>query len=314
MKRKISTPAGLSELQKKVMFDCGTEPSFDNEYWNNHEEGIYVNRFSGEPLFSSTDKFDSGTGWPSFTKPVCRAAVGERTDLTHFMIRTEVRAASNGVHLGHVFDDGPGPEGKRYCINSASLRFVPAAEMDREGYREWLYLFPGHYLKAGLPVGTAILAGGCFWGVEAFYRRVPGVIGVEAGYTGGTAKDPSYREVCEGGTGHAEAVRVTFDPEAVSYAKILEKFWEAHDPTQKNRQGNDAGPQYRSAVFYLDEAQRLEAERQIAALNASGKYSRPAATEVTAAGEFYRAEEYHQNYLAKNPGGYCHVDLGKAGT
>jgi peptide methionine sulfoxide reductase msrA/msrB len=131
----------LTPLQYEVTQECGTEPAFDNEYWNNKKPGIYVDIVSGEPLFSSLDKFDSGTGWPSFTKPLDPGNVEEREDRTHGMARTEVRSAQGDSHLGHVFPDGPGPTGLRYCINSASLRFIPVEDLEKEGYGEYLKLF-----------------------------------------------------------------------------------------------------------------------------------------------------------------------------
>jgi len=154
---------------------------------------------------------------------------------------------------------------------------------------------------------TAIFAGGCFWGMESILQQIPGVVDTEVGYTGGKTSSPTYREICQGDTGHAEAVRVDFDPAQISYEKLLEYFFRMHDPTTKNRQGNDFGTQYRSAIFYLSDDQRETAERVMERVEKSGKWSKPLTTEITKAGSFYPAEEYHQDYLRKNPGGYsCH--------
>lgn len=131
----------LTPIQYEVTQNNATEPPFQNEFWDHEGEGIYVDIVSGEPLFSSTDKYDAGCGWPSFTRPIREYNIKEKIDLTHLMVRTEVRSRKGDSHLGHVFEDGPGPNGLRYCINSAALRFVPKEEMQQEGYGEYLQLF-----------------------------------------------------------------------------------------------------------------------------------------------------------------------------
>jgi peptide methionine sulfoxide reductase msrA/msrB len=298
----------LSSEQFEVTQQCGTEPPFRNAYWNNHKPGIYVDVVSGQPLFSSLDKFDSGTGWPSFTQPLESTDVVQKSDSTLGMERTEVRSSLADSHLGHVFNDGPGANGLRYCINSASLKFIPVEEMDQAGYAQYLEPF----VKAGLiktPVHeTAILAGGCFWGMEEIIRKIPGVIKTTVGYSGGTGKDPTYEDVCTGTTGHAEAVQIVFDPARISYETLLDYFFRMHDPTTLNQQHNDVGTQYRSAIFYTSQEQKETAERVKARWEKSGKFKRPITTEITAASPFYPAEDYHQKYLVKHPGGYtCHV-------
>lgn len=155
---------------------------------------------------------------------------------------------------------------------------------------------------------TAILAGGCFWGMEDILRKVPGVIATDVGYTGGTGANPTYRDVSAGDTGHAEAVRVVFDPKRLRYETLLEQwFFRMHDPTTANRQGNDVGTQYRSAIFVLSEEQRRAAEAVKHRMNESGKWNGKIVTQIVDAGPFTPAEDYHQDYLQKNPGGYtCH--------
>ena len=139
--KKSDLKKSLTAIQYKVTQECGTEPPFKNEYWDNHKEGIYVDVVTGEPLFSSKDKFDSGTGWPSFTRPINKSSIVEKKDSSHGMVRVEIRSKASDSHLGHVFEDGPAPEGTRYCVNSAALKFVPVEDLEKEGYPEYKRLF-----------------------------------------------------------------------------------------------------------------------------------------------------------------------------
>ncbi|MBM3162380.1 MAG: bifunctional methionine sulfoxide reductase B/A protein [Chlorobi bacterium] len=274
----------LTPEEERVIVQKGTERPFSGKYYLLKEDGTYHCRRCDAPLFRSSDKFESGTGWPSFDDAL-PGAVKEIPDADGR--RTEIVCASCGGHLGHVFfNEGLTSKNVRHCVNSVSLHFRPEAE------------------KAGA-TRTAVFAGGCFWGVEYHFSRVKGVLGVKSGYTGGETPSPSYKQVCTGRTGHAEAVEVTYDPSVVSYDTLAKLFFEIHDPAQVNRQGPDIGTQYRSAVFYADEEQRKIAEKLIAELKTKGYR---VATSVEKAGTFWEAEDYHQDYYDRTghqP--YCHV-------
>ncbi len=295
--KKILTPEQYNCTQEE-----GTEAPFKNAYWNHHEDGIYIDVVSGEPLFSSLDKFDSGTGWPSFTKPIEDGHLSTKTDFKIGMPRTELRSKVADSHLGHVFDDGPGPSGKRFCINSASLKFVALKDLKDKGYGKYLFSF-----KDKMKWQEAIVAGGCFWGMQELYRTQKGVIYSEVGYIGGKDSKVGYEQVKTGTTGHAEAVRILFDPKVTSYENMLLYFFKIHDPTTVNRQGNDIGTQYRSEIFYMNEEQQKMAVTTIARVDKSKKLNGPVVTKIEKASTFIRGEEYHQDYLVKHPNGYtCH--------
>lgn len=297
----------LSREQYEVTQNEATEPPFKNEFWDHKEEGIYVDVVSGEPLFSSMDKYDSGCGWPSFTKPIENKNIATKEDRKLFyQTRIEVRSKNADSHLGHVFTDGPQDKGGlRYCINSASLKFIPAKDLKKEGYEKYAEDF--NSAKAENETETAIFGGGCFWGVEELIAKLDGVKDVESGYSGGEPSEASYEYVKKGTTGHAEVVKVAFDPKKISYRSLLEYFFKLHDPTTLNQQGNDIGSQYRSVIFYQDDQQKEVAEKVKMSVDKSGKWKKPVVTQIAPLKSYTKAEEYHQDYLQKNPGGYtCH--------
>jgi peptide methionine sulfoxide reductase msrA/msrB len=273
---------------------AGTEPPWCGMLLDNKRAGLYTCVVCGLPLYSSAHKYESGTGWPSFYQPFDPDHIQRRLDHSLGMLRVELSCSRCGAHLGHVFDDGPRPTGERHCLNSAALRF----------YEEGQPLPP-----ESRPVATevAYFAGGCFWGLEHYFQQGPGVVDAVSGYMQGHAHNPTYEQVCTGRTGHAETVKVVYDPRRITYRRLLEAFFRMHDPTQLNRQGPDVGEQYRSGIWYVNDQQRQEAEAYIRELSTTGPFAgRNIVTQVEPAKTFWPAEDYHQDYIA-NTGRACHV-------
>ena len=270
----------LSPDQYYVLREQGTERAYTGKLLLNKDKGIYKCAACGNELFTDEMKFDSHCGWPSFDKEIKGGKIITKEDNSHGMHRTEIECAKCGGHLGHLFDDGPTETGMRYCVNSLSLEFVPENKLQKND--------------------TIVLGGGCFWCVEAVYELLDGVEKVESGYAGGTVKNPTYKQVCTGNTGHAEVVKVIYNPVKISLEKILEVYFTVHDPTTLNRQGADVGTQYRSAVFYTNENQKKTVEKMIVLLTTKKAFDDPIVTEVKPLKNFYSAEGYHQDYYELN--------------
>lgn len=276
----------LTPEEQKVILHKGTERPFTGKYTDYKSDGTYTCKQCNTPLYKSNDKFDSHCGWPSFDDEI-KGAVKHVPDADGQ--RTEILCANCGGHLGHVFNgEGLTDKDTRHCVNSISLNFVPAVLNNKEVKME-----------------KAIFAGGCFWGMEYQFQKVDGVKSVISGYIGGQKENPTYKEVCNTNTGHAEAVEITYDASKVSFEELAKLFFEIHDPTQIDGQGPDIGEQYRSEIFYFDSNQKQIAEKLINILKDKGY---KVVTKLTKATKFYNAEDYHQDYYNKTGGSpYCHI-------
>lgn len=286
--RKItSMKKELTAEEKRVIIYKGTEAPFLGEYTDHFEEGVYTCKQCGSELYTSTSKFHSGCGWPSFDQEI-PGRVKKVPDADGR--RTEIVCAKCDGHLGHVFyGEGFTSKDTRHCVNSISMEFIKKEDLQKQ---------------AKVKTEVAIFAGGCFWGVEYYFQNAPGVLKTQVGYIGGHKENPTYKEVCSHTTGHIEAMEVTFDPTKTDFETLAKLFFEIHDPTQTNGQGGDIGEQYLSVIFYTSERQKEISEKLIGILENKGY---KIATTLRPATKFWSAETYHQKYYEKTGGTpYCH--------
>tara|TARA_B100000941_G_scaffold73280_1_gene49782 strand:- start:1060 stop:1902 length:843 start_codon:yes stop_codon:yes gene_type:complete len=272
----------LTKEEKYILKDKGTEPPFSGEYNDFYDAGVFVCRACKAPLYESNTKFNSGCGWPSFDDEI-KGALVRHEDLSLGRKRTEICCAKCDGHLGHVFHgEKITKKNTRHCVNSLSIQFKPYNNLQK-----------------------VTLGGGCFWSLQQIYKNTKGVYLTQCGYMGGNTINPSYDEVCSGNTNHAEVVEIYFDDSVISFEKILDIFWDSHDPTTINRQGNDIGTQYRSIIFYeSDQQKKLACDLM---KNRQSKFEKKIVTQITHQHKFYRAEEYHQNYFDKNNLSGCSI-------
>jgi peptide methionine sulfoxide reductase msrA/msrB len=283
--------AQLTDEQYRVTRQHGTEAAFSSDMCSLFEPGIYACVCCATLLFDADDKFESRTGWPSFTQPIKENTIAYHGDNSSGMRRIETRCNTCEAHLGHVFPDGPEPSGLRYCMNAVALQNTEAS------------------------LETATFGGGCFWCTEAIFQQLRGVFSVESGYSGGNIDNPSYRMVCGGTTGHAEVIQIIFDPDEITYKDLLHIHLSTHNPTTLNQQGADKGTQYRSVIFAHNDEQQEIAESVIEEFQ--DIFDEPIVTEIKPFEVFHKAENDHQDYHKKNSNaGYCQAvinpKLGKA--
>jgi peptide methionine sulfoxide reductase msrA/msrB len=276
-----------------VARNADTERAFTGKMWNSETKGTYYCATCGNKLFKSDQKFTSSCGWPSFFEQENKESITFKDDNSYGMRRVEANCGRCDSHLGHLFDDGPEPTGKRYCMNAVSLDFVPEKTVVTTSNKN---------------LEMITLAGGCYWCVEAVYENLKGVENVVSGFAGGTVENPSYEAVCSGRTGAAEVVEITFDKTITNLDEIFKVFFTVHDPTTLNQQGADVGTQYRSAIFYRNDEQKKAAESIIAELNTSKVYNSKIVTTLEPFTKFYKAKEVHQNYYKNNKNQpYCQM-------
>lgn len=272
----------LTDKERNILKNKGTEPAFSGKYNNFFEAGVFLCRACNNPLYEANTKFDSGCGWPSFDDEIPGAIV-RHEDLSLGRQRTEICCSNCDGHLGHVFHgEKVTKKDTRHCVNSLSIKFKAYSNLDK-----------------------ATFGAGCFWSVQQMFNNCKGVYLTQVGYMGGNTSNPTYEEVCDGTTNHAEVVEIYYDSSIISYNDLLLVFWQNHNPTSLNMQGNDIGTQYRSVIFYHSEQQKKLAEDSLS--NYQLELEGVIVTQISQSEIFFRAEEYHQNYIDKNNLGSCRV-------
>lgn len=287
----------LSEEEQRVILNKGTEYPGTSEFTDSEEKGTYICKQCNQALYTSDTKFNSHCGWPSFDDEIDEAVIRVPDADGR---RTEIICSNCKGHLGHVFlGEGFTAKNTRHCVNGISMNFVNGGEELPEVIK------PKE--KDMSKLDTATFGAGCFWCVEVLFEKLKGVEKVESGYAGGKIKNPTYKQVCAGGTGVVEVAQIVFDPKIITYEKLVDILFHVHDPTTLNRQGNDVGDQYRSVIYYHNDEQKATAEKVLKEIDASDLWSDKIVTAIEPINNYSTAEDYHQNYYNNNSktNGYC---------
>ncbi|MGB1037438.1 MAG: bifunctional methionine sulfoxide reductase B/A protein [Bacteroidia bacterium] len=292
----------LSKEEKRVILDKGTEYPGTSEFTDSEENGTYICKQCNQPLYTSETKFNSHCGWPSFDDEI-DGAVTRKPDADGR--RTEIVCSNCEGHLGHVFEgEMMTAKNTRHCVNGISMNFV-------EGGNQLPEVIKAETMDTS-HLETATFGAGCFWCVEVLFEKLKGVHHVESGYAGGKIKNPTYKMVCQGNTGSVEVAQIVFDPSIITYEKLVDILFHVHDPTTLNQQGADKGTQYRSVIFYHNQAQKASAQKVLKEIDASDLWNDPIVTAIEPINNYSTAEDYHQNYYNNNAStnGYCNAVIG----
>lgn len=287
----------LTEAEKRIILQKGTEYPNTGEYNKHYEDGTYICRQCNQQLYKSSSKFNSNCGWPSFDDEI-DGAVNRILDSDGR--RTEIVCSNCKGHLGHVFiGENFTAKNTRHCVNSISMKFIPKEQSIPEIITS----------KEVTELDTITFGAGCFWCVEVLFQKLKGVSHVESGYAGGKIKNPTYKMVCQGNTGSVEVAQLVYDPKIISTETLIDIFFHVHDPTTLNRQGNDAGEQYRSVIFYHSSQQKEIAKNVLKRIDSSKLWNEPIVTTIESIYNYSIAEDYHQNYYNNNSStnGYCNM-------